>query len=158
MGRRIGIGTGIAVVILLFLFQDDLGALRNLVLIWGTPLAILLALWRSLVAERQVKAMQKQLGVAQRGLLADRYHRGVEMLGHDKSSIRIVGIRALENIALEHYNEYQQRVHESLVAHQLYLHFRDGSENSDLSAMEKAEDKEAKRALSAIYEYGKRKK
>lgn len=60
MGVIIGIGMGIGMVVLSFLFRDDLGVLRNLVLIWGTPLAILLALWRSLVAERQVKVTQQQ--------------------------------------------------------------------------------------------------
>lgn len=62
-GVTIGIVIGIAMVILSFLFRDDLGALRNLVLIWGTPLAILLALWRSMVAERQVKVAQQQADI-----------------------------------------------------------------------------------------------
>ena len=52
MGVTIGVGIGIVMVVLSFLFRDDLGTLRNIVLIWGTPLAILLALWRSLVLRR----------------------------------------------------------------------------------------------------------
>lgn len=63
MGVTIGIVIGSGMVILSLLFRDDLGVLRNLVLIWGTPLAILLALWRSMVAERQVKVAQQQTDI-----------------------------------------------------------------------------------------------
>lgn len=110
MGVTIGIVTGSVMVILSLLFRDDLGVLRNLVLIWGTPLAILLALWRSMVAEKQVKIAQEQVAVGQRGLLSDRYQRAVEMLGRDIASVRIGGIYALRNLALEHYDEYGREV------------------------------------------------
>ena len=69
--------------------------IRNLVLIWGTPLAIFLAVWRSIVAQKQAKAAQKQAEIAQGGLLSNRYQRAVEMLGHERDSIRIGGIHAL---------------------------------------------------------------
>ena len=59
MGVTIGIVIGSVMVILSLLFRDDLGVLRNIVPIWGTPLAILLTLWRSLVAERQVKVAER---------------------------------------------------------------------------------------------------
>ena len=77
--------------------------IRNLVLMWGTPLAIFLAVWRSSIAEKQAE-------IAQRGLLADRYQRTVEMLGHDLDSLRIGGIHALVDLAREHPDEYQRRV------------------------------------------------
>ena len=77
--------------------------IRNLILMWGTPLAIFLAVWRSSIA-------QKQAEIAQRGVLADRYQRAVEMLGHDLDSLRIGGIHALVDLAREHPDEYQRRV------------------------------------------------
>ena len=77
--------------------------IRNLVLIWGAPLATGLAVWRSMVAQKQVEATQA-------GLLADRYQRAVEMLGHDLDSLRIGGIHALVNLAREHPDEYQKSV------------------------------------------------
>ena len=51
-----------------FFFWDDLDELRNFILIAGTPGAIFLAVWRSMVAQEQVE-------VAQRGLLSNRYQR-----------------------------------------------------------------------------------
>ena len=45
MGVTIGIVIGVVMVIPSLLFRGDLGVLRNLVLMGGTPLAILLAVW-----------------------------------------------------------------------------------------------------------------
>lgn len=123
MGVTIGIVIGIVMVILSLYFRNDLGVLRNLVLIWGTPLAILLALWRSLVAERQVKVTERQVKVAerqaevaQRSLLAVQYQRGSDLLEHGRVSMHIVGIRVLRNLALEHPNEYRWEVDHLLEA------------------------------------------
>ena len=77
--------------------------IRNLVLIWGAPLATGLAVWRSMVA-------QKQAETAQKGLLSDRYQRAVEMLGHDLDFIHVGGIYILRDIALEHPDEYWREV------------------------------------------------
>ena len=77
--------------------------IRNLVLMWGTPLAIFLAVWRSSI-------VQKQAEIAQRGLLADRFQRSVEMLDHNLDSLCIGGIHALVDRAREHPAEYEGRV------------------------------------------------
>ena len=77
--------------------------IRNLVLIWGAPLAMGLAVWRSMVARRQAE-------IAQGGLLSDRYQRAVEMLGHNLDSMRIGGIHALVDLAREHPDEYKRKV------------------------------------------------
>ena len=116
MGVTIGIVIGIVMVILSLLFRDDLGVLRNLVLIWGTPLAILLALWRSMVAERQVKVAERQAEVAQRSLLAVQYQRGVDLLEHGHAPARNSGIFTLLNIALKHSDEYKREVEGLLAA------------------------------------------
>ena len=99
-----------------FLVQNS-ETIRNLVLIVGTPLAILLALWRSMVADRQVKVAQqqaetalRQAEIAQKGLASNQYQRAVEMLGHDESPLRFNAIYVLENIALENRDEYEDQV------------------------------------------------
>ena len=84
--------------------------IRNLVLIGSAPLAIFLAVWRSSIA-------QKQAEIAQGGLLSNRHQRAVEMLGHDFVSIRIGGIYALRDIALEHPDEYKRAVGQLLLAY-----------------------------------------
>ena len=86
--------------------------IRNLVLIVGTPVAIILAVWRSRVAAKQAE-------IAQRGLLADRYQRAVEMTGHELASIRIGGIFSLQDLALEHHDEYRSKVLNFLSAYGL---------------------------------------
>ena len=89
-----------------FLFDGDeavSATIRNLVLIWGAPLAMGLAVWRSIVA-------QKQAEISQAGLLSARYQSAVEMLGHDLVAVRIGGIQALRDLACEHYVEYQRAV------------------------------------------------
>ena len=93
--------------------------IRNLVLSWGVPLATGLAVWRSMVAQWQSEAAQKQVEAAQAGLLSARHQRAVEMLGHDLAPIRLGGIQALRNLALEHYDEYQQEVRDLLSSYDL---------------------------------------
>ena len=122
MGAKIAIGVLVLYVLVAvgvsFCFWDDLheqghppsATIRNLVLIWGAPLATVLAVWRSIVAQRQVE-------IAQGGLLSNRYQRAVEMLGHDFVSIRIGGIYALRDIALEHPDEYKRAVGQLLFAY-----------------------------------------
>ena len=101
--------------------------IRNLVLIWGAPLATGLAVWRSIVAQWQSEAAQKQVEVTQAGLLSNRYQRAVEMIGNNLISVRLGGIQALRNIALEHSDEYQQEVRDLLAAY-YSSHGSEGSE------------------------------
>ena len=72
---------------------------RNLGLIIGGIIAMLLAVWRSTVAERQANT-------AQQSLLNERYQRAAEMLGNDVLSVRLAGIYALEHLAVEHPEQY----------------------------------------------------
>jgi len=115
------IAVAIAIVIYIFVaidvsvsfwdfFVKNSETIRNLALGWGALLAIGLALWRSMVAHMQAEAAQKQAEIAQGGLLADRYQRAVEMLGHDLDSLRIGGIHALVDLAREHPDEYKRKV------------------------------------------------
>ena len=90
--------------------REDQGSLsttvRNLGFVIGGIIAILLALWRSLVAGRQAVTAQRQTETAQHGLLNERYQKGVEMLGSNVLSVRLGGIYALQRIAEEHPTTY----------------------------------------------------
>ncbi len=120
MGVKVAIGVALYVLVaggVSFFLWDFLHAgtsspavaIRNLVLIWGAPLAMGLAVWRSLVAQKQVEASQA-------GLLSARHQRAVEMLGHDLVSIRKGGIRALANLATEYFDEQSKREIQGLLS------------------------------------------
>ena len=69
---------------------------RNIGLVTGGVLAILLAAWRSIVAEQS--------------LLNERYQKGAEMLGNAVLSVRLGGIYALRRLAQEHSKQYHVQI------------------------------------------------
>ncbi len=73
--------------------------IRNIGLVIAGLIALPLAIWRSMVA-------QKQADVAQQSLLNERYQQGAEMLGSEVLSVRLGGIYALRNLAEEHPEQY----------------------------------------------------
>ena len=77
--------------------------IRNLGLVIGGGIAILLAVWRSIVAERQADT-------ARESLLNESYQKGAEMLGNDILSVRLGGIYALERLAAESPDHYHIQV------------------------------------------------
>ena len=128
---------GIAVVLIIggsfsWVFWNDLRGeneslsttIRNLGLIVGGVIAIILAVWRSKVAERQANAAQaqaataqaqadiaqQQVETAQRGLLNERYQRGAEMLGSPVLPVRLGGIYALGHLAEEYPDLFHVQV------------------------------------------------
>ena len=111
--------------------QESLSTtIRNLGLVVGGIIAMVLAVWCSTVAERQaetaqqqsdtaqrqVEAVQRQADTAQQGLLNDRYERGAGMLGSDVLPVRLAGIYALERLAVEHPEEYHIQIMDLLCA------------------------------------------
>lgn len=87
--------------------------LRNLGLLAGVPIAIVLALWRSAIASWQASAAYKQVetalqqtAIAQEGLLRNRFQRAAEMLGHDSIAVRIGGVQSLAELAAQHMDQY----------------------------------------------------
>ena len=165
MGVKIAIGITVYVLVaagVSLYFWDDLSkgepsvsaTIRNLALFWGAPLATGLAVWRSIVAQRQSEAALqqseaalKQAEVAQTGLLSNRYQRAVEMLGNDHASIRTGGVYALRNLAFEHPEEYQHEVLDLLEAFRLTSLPR-GS--GAAISREKPEERAAREAIEAI--------
>ena len=74
--------------------------LRNIGLLVAGVIALGLAMWRSLVAERQTR-------LSEQSLLQDRYHRGAEMLWNSSVSVRLAGIHTLDRLAQEHSKQYR---------------------------------------------------
>ena len=77
--------------------------IRNAGILIGGVVALLFAIWRSVVA-------QKQANTAQQSLLNERYQRGVEMLGSETTSVRLGGIHALQRLAEDHPSEYHIQI------------------------------------------------
>ena len=104
-------------VLLSWRFWEELGdnneslstTVRNVGLVIGGVIAILLAVWRSTVAARQVDT-------AQQSLLNERYERGAEMLGNGVLSVRLGGIYALNRLAQEHPEQYHIQIVELFCA------------------------------------------
>ena len=103
--------------------ESNGATLRNIGLLIGGVLALVFALWRSLVAghqadaaKRQAEVAHQQANLAQQGLLNERYQQGAEMLGNDVLSVRLGGIYALRNLADEHPEQYHVRVMSLLCA------------------------------------------
>jgi len=105
-------------VVLAWVFRDCLhdgreslsSTIRNVALVIGGIIAGLLAVWRSRVAESQADAAQRQVEMAERGLLNERYQRGAEMLGSDVLSVRLGGIYALQRLAEEYPTQFHVQV------------------------------------------------
>ena len=78
-------------------------AIRNLILVIAAIAALPLAIWRSKVAEHQSET-------AQRGLLNERYQKGVDKLGSEKLFDRVSGIYALKLLARENPRDYHVQI------------------------------------------------
>ena len=103
--------------------ESNSTTLRNTGLLLGAVVAVILAMWRSSVAESQAKAAlhqavvaQTQANTAQESLRHDRYQRGAEMLGSDLLPVRLAGISALRRLAADYPKEYHLQVMELFCA------------------------------------------
>ena len=84
--------------------QESLSTtVRNVGFVIGGVVAILLTVWRSIVAARQADT-------AQQGLLNERYQKGAEMLGSDILSVRLGGIYALQRLAEDDPEQYHIQI------------------------------------------------
>ena len=90
--------------------------IRNLGLVIAAIIGLPIVIWRSMVAERQAIASQRQAETAQRSLLNERYQKGAEMLGSEMLQVRLGGIYALEHLAHEHPEEYHIQIMQLLCA------------------------------------------
>ena len=104
----------VLLVILLWdwLSGDESGSatIRNIGLVLAGSMAIPLAIWRAVVADKQASSAQHQTAIAEQGLLNERYQKAAEMLGNDILSVRMGGLYALQRLAEEHPEQYHIQV------------------------------------------------
>ena len=84
--------------------------IRSVVLVIAAPVALTLAVWRSIVASLQSNTGQRQAEIAERGFLNERYQKGAEMLGSEVLSVRMGGVYALQRLAEEHPVQYHIQI------------------------------------------------
>lgn len=88
---------------------------RNLSLLLAASIGWFFFYWRAKTAdlnaeatEQSAKATRKNAETAEKGLTVDRFSRSIEHLAHEKTSIRLGGIRSLEQIAKSHEEEREK--------------------------------------------------
>ena len=84
--------------------------LRNLGLLIGGVEALIFALRRVKIADRDARASEGQTSVAQQSLLNERYQNGAEMLGSEVLSVRLGGIYTLQRLAEECPEQYHIQI------------------------------------------------
>ena len=83
---------------------DSAGAaVRNIGLVGGGLIAIVLALWRSAIAQRQVE-------VAEQDSLDGQFQKAAEMLGHEDLFVRLGGVTTLYFLGCNHLNRFGYQV------------------------------------------------
>ena len=114
----LGAGITLSIVFWDWLGGEESGSttIRNLGLVIAATVGLPIAIWRSIVAQRQVETAQRQAETAQRGLLNERYQKGAEMLGSEVLPVRLGGIHALARLAREHPGEYHSQIMSLLCA------------------------------------------
>ena len=83
--------------------------IRNLALGVAGFLALVVAVWRGYVANRQAETAEQQL-------LNDRYQKATEMLGSEIATVRLGGIHQLQRLANENAEQFHVPVLQSLCA------------------------------------------
>ena len=87
-------------------YESGTATVRNLGLLVTAIIALPLAIWRSIVADRQAATARRQSEIAAHSLLNERYQKGAEMLGSTVLSVRLGGIYALQRLAEENPAQY----------------------------------------------------
>ena len=88
---------------LTFPLESGSTTIRNIGLILAGLVALILALWRGAIGERQATAAEQTVSDG-------RYQRGVEMLASDNLSARLGGIYSLRNLAESQPEQYHIQV------------------------------------------------
>ena len=101
--------------------------LRNVGLLFGGALALLLAFWRSRVADRQART-------AQVDVLDQRYQKGIEELGNTSPTKRLGGIYELQRLADEYPSQYHVPIMRRFCA--ALRESNDGGDTNDESKIE----------------------
>ena len=135
--------------------------LRSLALAVGACLAAFiglpLAIWRSIVANRQAEAAHRQAETFERERRDERYQKGAEMLGSDTLVTRLGGIAALARLARERPEEYHVQIMDRLCAFVKHPTETDAeSEAGDAEAAKKECPPDVEAAAKAVGECRRR--
>ena len=104
--------------------ESNSTTIRNIGFLIAGALALVFAVWRGVLAQRQAataerqaetalrqtETAQHQVEIAQRGLLNERYQKGAEMLGSEVLAVRMGGIYALQRLAGECPEQYHIQI------------------------------------------------
>ena len=96
--------------------ESNSTTVRNIGFMIAGVLALVFAVWRGVLAQRQAETAQRQSETSQQGLLNECYQKGAEMLGSSVLSVRLGGIYALQRLAGEHPKQYHIQVMRLLCA------------------------------------------
>ena len=123
--------------------------IRNAGLVIAGALALVFAVWRGVLGQRQAK-------IAQQGLSNERYQKGAEMLGSEVLAVRLGGIYALQRLAAEHPEQYHIQIMQLFCA---YVRNPTGDEQGPVSGSDedgKPIHKLREGVQAAMYAIGKR--
>ena len=115
--------------------ESPSATIRNVGLVIAAPVAVVLAIWRSMVAEKQRTVAEKQAAIAARYLQEGRFQKASEMLGSKLPSVRLGGIYALQQLAKDDPGEFHLRVVASLAAHVRHLPRDEETQSTDTSEL-----------------------
>lgn len=113
-------------------------ALRNVSIMLGAVIALVFAIWRSMVADLQATAARRQADAAQQDILRKRFQKGVEMIGSPVLAVRLGGIYALDHLAQEYPSEHHVQVMHVLCAFVRNPPHAPGAPQPDVQAAVKA--------------------
>lgn len=92
--------------------ESNSAILRNLVLIIAPVVALILALWRLSIADRQSKIADLQQKTAQQHLHNDQFQKGFDLLDNPSLTMRLGGIRGLQNLSFESMENHHLQIME----------------------------------------------
>ena len=110
--------------------ETGTASLRNMALVFGGPVAIALAVWRSIVAQRQAAAAQRQVELSEGDSLDRQFQSAIEMLGHDSVTVRLGGVHCLHLLSQKHLKTHGAEVRDVFIA---FADARNPSNNSGQS-------------------------
>ena len=110
--------------------ETNAETIRTVAIIAGGMIALVFGIWRAWETKRQsdaahtqaeashqqVVAAQKQVDAVRQGMLNDRFHKGAEMLGNEKLSVRLGGVYALERLADADPEEFHMQIMQQFCA------------------------------------------
>ena len=115
--------------------ESNSTTIRNVGFLIAGMLALVFAVWRGVLLQRQAATAERQSETLQQGLLNERYQKGAEMLGCGVLTVRLGGIYALQRLAEEHPEQHHIQAMRLLCAF-LRLPTKDQSLESGQAAIE----------------------